>query len=47
MMRHLDIVNDLVNNLMKKIYFKMEYHNQMFREIVNFLFMYSYKNNNN
>lgn len=47
MMRHLDIGNDLITNLMKKLYYKKEYHYTMYKEITNFLFMYCYKNPNN
>jgi hypothetical protein len=47
MMRHLDFGNNLINNLMKKLFYKKPIHEEMYKEITNFLFMYCYKNLNN
>jgi hypothetical protein len=47
MLRHLDIANDLINKLMKNLYYRELEHFSVFKEISNFLFMYSYKNPNN
>ena len=45
--RHLNIANELINRLMKRLYYKPEYHFGLFKELINFLFMFVYQNPNN
>lgn len=47
MLRHLDIADDIINKLMKNLFYREDEHFLLFNEISNFLFMYSYKNPNN
>lgn len=47
MLRHIDIMNDLINKLMKNVYFRENDHYVLFSEITKFLFAFSYQNSNN
>jgi hypothetical protein len=47
MLRHLDLSSDLIDKFMKNIYYRHVDHYQLFREISNFLFMFTYNNPNN
>lgn len=46
MLRHMDIANDLIDGLLKRVIeselYRKELHGEMFKEVCKFLFMYSF-----
>jgi len=46
MLRHLDIAAELVNRFMKNIYYREQEHYYLFTEVINFLFMFTFENQN-
>ncbi|CDW72551.1 inositol-triphosphate receptor [Stylonychia lemnae] len=47
MLRHLDVSDELVNRMMKNIWYKHQDHYELFNEISHFLFMFTFDNPNN
>jgi hypothetical protein len=51
MLRHMNISNDLLDNLVKRIIdtdmFRKDYHSNLFKEVSRFLCMYTYGNISN
>jgi len=42
MMRHIDIPGYIINNLLKKVYYREQFHYNLFKDSIKFLFIYAY-----
>jgi len=46
MLRHINIIDDLVNSLLRRLIFKEFYYKDLFQQVIHFLFNLAYQNPN-